>query len=152
MNRYVIAIILVLGVPLALVTKNFADSNNADQDLGVQYTTSGTPEFMDIAVPKAEQGAYPSIVYIHGGGWNGGSRTGRPRELSQFVDHGYVICSIDYRLAADAPCPAQIEDCKCSIRFLRANAAKYHADPKHIGVWGSSGEGILLPYLAPREV
>jgi len=58
---------------------------------------------------------------------------------------GYAVASINYRLSQHAVFPAQIEDCKAAIRWLRANAAKYHLDPDHIGVWGSSAGGHLAP-------
>ena len=57
------------------------------------------------------------------------------------------MASINYRLSQHAVFPAQIEDCKAAIRWLRANAAKYHLDPDHIGVWGASAGGHLVALL-----
>ena len=57
------------------------------------------------------------------------------------------MASINYRLSQHAVFPAQIEDCKAAIRWLRANAAKYHLDPDHIGVWGASAGGHLVAML-----
>ena len=57
------------------------------------------------------------------------------------------MASINYRLSQHAVFPAQIEDCKAAIRWLRANAAKYHIDADHIGVWGSSAGGHLVAML-----
>ena len=64
-----------------------------------------------------------------------------------FVAKGYAVASINYRLSQHAVFPAQIEDCKAAIRWLRANAAKYHLDPDHIGVWGASAGGHLVALL-----
>ena len=114
--------------------------------VSVQYTESRPKEMMDIYVPTAA-GALPVVVYIHGGGWMSGSRAPAQGPADHFNGQGYVFCSIDYRFSAEAPYPAQIEDCKCAIRFLRANAAKYHIDPKHIGVWGDSAGGHLVALL-----
>jgi len=87
----------------------------------------------------------PLIVWIHGGGWQEGSKEGCP--AINFVPHGYVAASINYRLTQDGKFPAQIVDCKGAIRFLRAHAAEYHIDPKRVGVWGASAGGHLVALL-----
>ena len=63
------------------------------------------------------------------------------------VQDGYAVASIDYRLTRTAPFPAQIEDCKAAVRWLRANAAKYNLDPDRVGVWGMSAGGHLAALL-----
>jgi acetyl esterase/lipase len=63
------------------------------------------------------------------------------------VSKRYVVASINYRLSQHAVFPAQIEDCKAAVRWLRANASKYHIDPDHIGVWGASAGGHLVALL-----
>jgi acetyl esterase/lipase len=60
---------------------------------------------------------------------------------------GYIVVSIDYRLSEEAPFPAQIEDCKAAVRWLRAHAATYHLDPDHIGAGGHSAGGHLAALL-----
>ncbi len=77
------------------------------------------------------------LVWIHGGGWQGGSKTQMPY-LSQ-LPRGYVAASIEYRFSQKAKFPAQIQDCQAAIRFLRANAKKYSIDPDRIGVGGAFG-------------
>jgi len=89
--------------------------------------------------------ARPLIVWIHGGGWESGSKDRNPALL--LVAEGYAVASINYRLTDDAPWPAQIEDCKAAIRFLRANADRYRIDPDRIGVWGGSAGGHLAAML-----
>lgn len=64
-----------------------------------------------------------------------------------FTTRGYAVVSINYRLSQHAVFPAQIEDCKAAIRWLRANATKYRLDPDHIGVWGASAGGHLVAML-----
>lgn len=61
--------------------------------------------------------------------------------------HGYFVASVEYRLSQEAKFPAQIEDCKCAIRYLRAHAKKYNIDPDRIGCWGSSAGGHLVALL-----
>ncbi|BDI33694.1 hypothetical protein CCAX7_57450 [Capsulimonas corticalis] len=115
--------------------------------VSVPYTASGPQEMIDIYTPANAAGALPVVVYIHGGAWLGGSRSSGQGASGHFNQQGYVFCSLDYRFSNEAKYPAQIEDCKCAIRFLRANAAKYHIDPKRIGVWGDSAGGHLVSLL-----
>ncbi len=64
-----------------------------------------------------------------------------------FVGKGYAVASINYRLSQHAKFPAQIEDCKAAIRWLRANAKTYRLDPDRFGVWGASAGGHLVALL-----
>lgn len=86
----------------------------------------------------------PLIVWIHGGGWRAGSKDGCPPLRHGFVDKGYAIASINYRLSGHAKFPAQIEDCKAAIRWLRAHAGEYGIDSQRLGVWGNSAGGHLV--------
>jgi acetyl esterase/lipase len=95
---------------------------------------------------KANQ-PMPALVYIFGGGWQRGDRDQGIRSLSRFAARGYFCVSIDYRLSQEAIFPAQIEDCKCAIRFLRARAKEYNVDPQRIGVWGGSAGGHLAALM-----
>ena len=60
-----------------------------------------------------------------------------------FRDHGYACASVNYRLAQEAAFPADVEDVKSAIRFLRANAEKYGYDPGNFAIWGESAGGYL---------
>jgi acetyl esterase/lipase len=101
---------------------------------------------LDLYLPeKAAEQPLPLVVWIHGGGWEAGSKEGCP--AVPLVEKGYAAASINYRLSQQALFPAQIEDCKAAIRWLRANAKKYHLDPRHIGVWGASAGGHLVALL-----
>jgi len=108
----------------------------------------GTDLKLDIVRPKDIPSApMPVLVFIHGGGWKGGDKRTAVRKLIPFAQNGYLTATINYRLTGIASFPAQIEDCKCAIRFLRANAEKYNLDPGRIGVWGSSAGGHLVALL-----
>ncbi len=89
----------------------------------------------------------PVVVFLHGGGW----RVGSKKEASQIVDAvtgaGYALASVDYRLSGEAIFPAQLQDCKTAVRWLRANAGKYGLDPKRIGALGFSAGGHLAALL-----
>jgi acetyl esterase/lipase len=105
---------------------------------------------LDLYVPEKasetdEHSRLPLVVWIHGGGWEMGSKEGCP--LMYLAAKGYVVASINYRLSQHAVFPAQIEDCKAAIRWLRANAAKFHIDQEHVGVAGGSAGGHLVALL-----
>ena len=103
---------------------------------------------MNIAYPeKPAKTPMPVIVWVHGGGWRNGSYKGGIRKLLPYARRGYFCASIEYRLSGEAIFPAQIEDCKCAIRYVRAHAEKYSIDPDRIGVWGSSAGGHLVAML-----
>lgn len=105
---------------------------------------------LDLYLPEgAEQNAkpLPVVVWIHGGGWSGGSKRGCPPLNPRFIRNGYAVASVGYRLTNAAPFPAQIEDCRAAIRWLRAHAEEYNIDPDRIGVWGSSAGGHLVALL-----
>jgi acetyl esterase/lipase len=101
---------------------------------------------LDLYVPEKASSPVPVIVWIHGGAWRAGSKDGAGPAL-RFAGRGYAVASINYRLSQHATFPAQIEDCKAAIRWLRANARTYHLDPDRIGVWGSSAGGHLVALL-----
>jgi acetyl esterase/lipase len=110
---------------------------------------------LDLAMPKAAGAApRPGIVVIHGGGWLEGDKSsfasrehGVPGNIVDFAALGFVAVTINYRLSAEAPFPAALEDCKCAVRWLRAHAREYHLDPDHIGAFGNSAGGHLAMLL-----
>jgi acetyl esterase/lipase len=104
---------------------------------------------LDLLRPK-DQGdkALPVVVFVHGGAWRQGNKESVRNRLNDLVASGnYVGATIGYRLTPEACWPAQIHDCKAAIRWLRANAEKYHLDAQHIGAWGSSAGGHLVSML-----
>lgn len=102
---------------------------------------------LDVYAPKDRPAApIPAILWVHGGGWRGGSkdRVGRPRGI---LDHGYGLVSVGYRLSGEAIFPAAIADVKAAMRWLRANANRFGLDPDRLGAWGSSAGGHLVALL-----
>lgn len=111
----------------------------------VPYVTNGhARQKLDLYVPVAPKG--PLLVYIHGGGWAGGSKDA-PIGLP-LLNLGYTLASVEYRFSQDAVFPAQIEDCKAAIRWLRTHAAEYGYDPRRIAAAGDSAGGHLTALLA----
>ena len=100
---------------------------------------------LDLYVPESGEALLPLIVWIHGGAWKEGSKEYCPP--LPWVEKGYVIASINYRLCRDAQFPAQIEDCKAAVRWLRTHASEYRIDPGRIVAWGDSAGGHLASLL-----
>jgi len=102
---------------------------------------------LDLYLPTRGSG-WPLVVSIHGGAFRMGSKDGEPsRSAGAFVARGFAVAAINYRLSQHAVFPAQIEDCKAAVRWLRAHAAQYGYDPGRFGVIGSSAGGHLAAML-----
>lgn len=106
---------------------------------------------LDLYVPTTGVAPFPTVVWIHGGGWSGGSRVPIPSGVASLLARGIAVASVDYRLTSQAgqygafpvTFPAQIEDVKGAVRWLRANASTYALDATRFGAWGSSAGGHL---------
>ncbi len=106
---------------------------------------------LNLAMPAKGDGPFPAIVCIHGGGWRGGQRENLDGLTRILAAHGYVAATVSYRLVPKAMFPAQIEDCKAAVRWLRANARKYHVNPDRIGAVGFSAGGHLVSLLGTSD-
>jgi acetyl esterase/lipase len=101
---------------------------------------------LDLYCPQNASSPSPVILWIFAGGWSHGRKEQHIPVIS-FLSDGYAVVSIELRLSGEAPFPAQIEDCKAAVRWLRANAAKYNLDADRIGAGGHSGGGHLSALL-----
>lgn len=103
---------------------------------------------LDLYLP-AEGENRPLIVWIHGGAFRMGSKEGNENDQLPFeyVTRGYALASLNYRLSQHAIFPAQIEDCKAAVRWLRAHAAEFKLDPDRLASWGPSAGGHLAAML-----
>jgi acetyl esterase/lipase len=111
------------------------------------YARAGANELrLDLAMP-AEGGPLPAVVCIHGGGWVGGGRKQMAQTIEALARRGFVAVAPDYRLAPEHRFPAQVEDCKAAVRWLRANAARYRVNPERVGVMGLAAGGHLACLL-----
>jgi acetyl esterase/lipase len=120
-------------------------------------TESFSPDFPELLIdieqpgpeaPPAPATGRPVIVWLHGGGWRLQDRTARPDFLRHFAARGFTMASIDYRLAPQYRHPAQVEDLRQALRWLRANSRRLGIDPARIGLWGSSAGGHVAAYTA----
>ncbi len=106
----------------------------------------GRALLLDLHLPEkpAEQ-PLPVIAYMHGGGWRLFNKT--YCYALPLINKGYAVVSVGYRLSDEACFPAQIQDCKAAIRWVRANAQEYNLDPGRIGVCGASAGGHLAALM-----
>ena len=110
----------------------------------VEIGTGGQePLLADIFLPPKEEFNRPAILFVHGGGWIEGDRFQLRGYGILLARLGFVTMCNSYRLSNEAHWPAQIQDVKCAIRYLRANAQKLGIDPERIGVSGNSAGGHL---------
>lgn len=106
---------------------------------------------LNLALPAEGKGPYPLIVAVHGGGWRGGKRQDLDPLIRQLAKQGYVAVTVSYRLSPKHQFPAQIEDVKTAVRYLRANAKKYHLAPDRVGAIGFSAGGHLVSLLGAAD-
>ncbi len=100
---------------------------------------------LDLYLPAQTNSPLPLIIWVHGGAWLAGNKNDCP--AVRFVSRGFAVASVNYRLSQHAIFPAQIEDCKAAVRWLRAHASEYHLDPNRFGAWGASAGGHLVALL-----
>jgi acetyl esterase/lipase len=106
----------------------------------------GAPLQLDLHIPENRNARpLPVIVWLHGGGWRGGNRLTPPLIALQ---HGYAIAAVEYRLSGRATWPAQIDDCKNAIRYVRTHAKEHGLDPNQIVAFGKSAGGHLAALIA----
>lgn len=112
---------------------------------------------LDLYLPPSSlrtPAGFPLVLYIHGGGWLAGNARRSvpfvdfPGVLASLSSRGYVVASIEYRLSGEAKFPAQVEDVKASIRWLRLHASNYDIDSSRFMTWGVSAGGYLSGLVA----
>ena len=153
MMQIIITLILILFIVVAISVlaqrRSAAEVMKAPEGVRVYqdlaYVTDGHErQKLDLYVPDTGENL-PLIIWIHGGAWRGGDKTHyMPIE---YLKAGYAGASINYRLSQHAIFPAQIEDVKAAVRWLRANAETYRLDPNRFAAWGSSAGGHLVAML-----
>lgn len=122
-----------------------------DRDLVFSEPATG-PLRLDLYRPEALSEPVPVIVYIHGGGWRSGDKNSPA--ILELTGKGYALASIEYRLSDQAVFPAQLDDCREAIRWLRQHATQWSLNPQRIGVCGVSAGGhlaALLGVTAPHD-
>jgi acetyl esterase/lipase len=128
--------------------KNLVIPDTVVWEPGIEYSNPDNQHLqVNLARPKSGEGPFPAVVCIHGGGFRAGHRDGYNTLCLRLAERGYVAITVSYRLAPKYQFPAAVHDVKAAVRWLRANAGKYHVDPQRIGVTGGSAGGHLAQFL-----
>ena len=144
---------LAAGPALALLLSLlFAAGTGSAQELrveeDVQYgEAEGEALLLDAYLPEGE-GPHPAVVVIHSGGWARGDKSEWASEGAMLSENGYAAFVINYRLAPEFHFPAQIDDCRAAVAWVREHAAEYDVDPARVGAFGGSAGGNLAALLA----
>ncbi len=128
-----------------------ASSDDKDQK-DVQYGKAGdTALLLDLHIPDGA-GPFPAAILVHGGGFDGGSKSTNVKPLfGPLSDAGFAWFSIDYRLAPAAKFPQAIADVNTAVRWVKANATKYHVDISRLALIGESAGGLLVNYAGTHD-
>lgn len=143
---------------LLVTTIVLGAARSADPPANVQFTPDivygkvGDDELkLNLAVPKTAGGPWPCVVIFHGGAWRHGDRSMHNDLAWNFAQRGFASATIGYRLVPKHVFPAQVQDVKCAVRFLRTNSAKYNIDPDRIGAVGFSAGAHLSMMLGAMD-
>lgn len=142
-----------LGDPLPDRLTSFPGGITLSSDVIFSTVTGFRPLRLDL-YRDSKASPRPLVIYVHGGGWVAGNTRAAgaisdfPAALASLAAEGFTVASLEYRLAGEAPHPAQVQDVRAAIRFLKANAARFGVDPARIAVWGGSAGGHLAALAA----
>ena len=110
----------------------------------ITYLTANNWEArLDVIVPREGAAPNPTLIYIHGGGWVGGARESSWLQLLPYLEAGWSVVNVSYRLARISLAPAAVEDCRCALRWVMRNAKQYNFDTTKLVVTGHSAGGHL---------
>ncbi|MDA1093345.1 MAG: alpha/beta hydrolase [Acidobacteria bacterium] len=107
------------------------------------HTANNRENKVDLYLPSGVEGPVPVLMYIHGGGWRGGSKESSVLRLLPWLEKGWAVVNVQYRLAAVSLAPAAVEDCLCALRWVIRNAEQYNIDTDRIVVTGNSAGAHL---------
>jgi acetyl esterase/lipase len=104
---------------------------------------NGYEDKLDIYQRRDATTPQPTLIYIHGGGWTGGSKEASLTSFLPWLEMGWTVVNVEYRLAHISLAPAAVEDCLCALKWTVAHASTYHIDPSKIVLSGDSAGGHL---------
>ena len=121
----------------------------------VEYRSGGDlaePLLARVYQPQGD-GPFPTMIDVHGGAWNHGSRLNNELMDTVLATSGLLVVAVDFRMPPENPFPAQTADVSYAIRWLKKHAADYNGDARHLGGLGSSsgGQSIMLAAMRPRD-
>jgi acetyl esterase/lipase len=106
-------------------------------------TVSNWEARLDVYQPRGLKGPNPTVMYFHGGGWTGGNKEGAAFSLLPYLQMGWSVVNVEYRLTDVALAPAAVEDARCALRWVFRNAKQYNFDTTRIVTTGNSAGGHL---------
>lgn len=129
------------------------EANYEVETCDIEYRRAGDESWLARIYQPKGAGPFPALLDVHGGAWNGGSRTGGELRHRQLAASGMVVASVDFRLAPQHPYPAQVADVNYATRWLKARAGDFNADPSSVGLLGSSSGGhtVFLSAMRPND-
>ena len=107
------------------------------------HVANGFENRVDLYLPRNSAGPAPVLMYIHGGGWVGGSKESNVLRLLPWLKKGWAVVNVQYRLGRISRAPAAVEDCLCALHWVKANAEQYGFDADRIVLTGNSAGGHL---------
>lgn len=146
---FALAVAVLLSSPLSAQLPPSAQwavraANNYQTTANLTYlTASGYESKLDIYFRRGATTPQPTVVYFHGGFWAAGTKEGSLMSLIPWMEMGWNVVNVEYRLARVAPAPAAVEDGLCALRFLAAQAKTYSIDVNRLVVTGESAGGHL---------
>ncbi len=107
------------------------------------HIASNQENKLDLYVPRGADGPTPVLMYIHGGGWVGGTKESSVLRILPYLEMGWAVANVEYRLGAVARAPAAVEDGLCALRWVIRSAGQYNLDVSRIVTTGNSAGGHL---------
>lgn len=145
--------VLTIAIPLLLAIPAFGgESGDFAAWVASQYrvrpnvtykTASNAEQKLDVYARRGTSEARPTVIYIHGGGWVGGSKEASVLAIVPYLEMGFNVVNVEYRLGRVARAPAAVEDCRCALRWVIRNAKEYGFDTERLIVTGASAGGHL---------
>lgn len=136
---------------VAIYLPDVVYANHEGRDLKVQIVMPEDRSGLKSDSTANEAPTHPLIVFIQGSAWLPQNVYAALPQLSDFAHRGYVVASVEYRPSTEAKAPAQLQDVKTAIRFLRANAEQFNIDPNRVGIWGDSSGGHLASLVGVSD-
>jgi acetyl esterase/lipase len=109
----------------------------------VYHTANNYEAKLDVYQPSGKSQPTPVVIVIHGGGWIAGTKEERVLEIMPYLQMGFAAVNVEYRMAQVSLAPAAVEDCRCALHWVFANAKKYNFDPNRVVLQGGSAGGHL---------
>src|SRR5438045_6931136 len=147
-----IAVAIVIAALPAVVRAQLSETAAFAAQLQNQYrvipnitylTANNWEAKLDVYLPREVSSPNPTLLYIHGGGWTGGSKEGSVLTFLPYLEMGWSVVNVEYRLARVSLAPAAVEDCRCALRWVIAHAKEYGFDAARLVVTGGSAGGHL---------